>query len=74
MTKDKRRALKNAVKLAIAIHTFDFANGLLLRDGFSSEELEFIEQEAKRISIKLAGNHPMNFGSIQSCFQYFLSK
>jgi hypothetical protein len=70
-----RTKLRQAARLAIAIHGYDLMQGFMPKDvGLSDEEYEVMTQEAHRITSQMAGNHPMNMGSVNEVLQYFKSK
>lgn len=74
MSKISKSVLKKAVKLSIAIHAYDAMHGFAPEDiGVSEENHEYMCEQAQKIAIKMAGNHPMNLGSVESCIEYFLT-
>lgn len=65
--------LRKIAKLTIAIHAFDFQSGGLVPTdiGMTEEEFEVWMGEVNAVASKLAGNHPMHFGSVGEIVQYF---
>jgi len=76
MKRLNRKKLKQGIRLAIAIHAYDAMNGLMLEsvNGITESDLEFMSNEAKKIAWKLAGENPLNFGTVDECVNYFLNK
>jgi aspartate/tyrosine/aromatic aminotransferase len=67
-----RSKLRKAAKLAIAIHGFDLMQGFSPSQvGLTESEYEIMTQEAHSIVKKLAGNNPMNLGSVEQCIEHF---
>ena len=72
--KTGKSILKNAVRLSIAIHAYDALQGMSPEDiGLTDEEFDYMTEQAQKIAEKLAGQHPMNFGSVDACIEYFKS-
>jgi hypothetical protein len=67
-----RAKLRKAAKLAIAIHGYDLMQGFGPNDiGLSIDEYTIMTEEAHKITSAMAGKHPMNFGSVSECINYF---
>jgi len=67
-----RAKLRKAAKLAIAIHGFDLMQGFSPNQvGLTEAEYEIMTQEAHSIVENLAGNNPMNLGSVEQCIEHF---
>lgn len=74
MKKLTQTKLKQATRLALAIHGRDLMQGISPKDiGLSDEEYNIMVMEAHRISERIAGKHPMNIGSIDGVLNYFKS-
>jgi hypothetical protein len=72
MDKTKKRILKQAARLCIAINARNAYEGLIPEEaGLTEEEVDFIYKEAKRISERMAGAHSTNMGTLMQCIQYF---
>lgn len=70
-----RTKLRQAAKLAIAIHGYDLMQGFSPEEaGLSELEYQIMTEEAHRLTEKLAGNYPMNMGSVAQVLEYFRNK
>ncbi len=75
MKKLSRSKLRQAARLAMAIHGYDLLQGFNHSAiGLSEEEHAIMSDEANKIAERLAGNHPMNLGSVDACIEYFKNK
>jgi hypothetical protein len=67
-----RTKLRQAARLAIAIHGYDLLQGFGPKEaGLTEEEFDVMTEETHKIMEKLAGEHPMNFGSVDAVINYF---
>lgn len=67
MKKLSKAKLKQIARLSIAIHAHDFAGGFTAQQvGITDEEFETLSGEFQKAAERLAGRHPMNFGSVEN--------
>ncbi len=70
-----RSKLKKAAKLAISIHGMNLIEGIQPHEiELTNDEWIIMTEEIHKICEKLAGNNPMNYGSVNDCIKYFTEK